>query len=102
MSEEQMQRESGVWEGLAALACFLIGALSLAIGFVLTTEILLEARLHPSLHALGIVLLIVGIPVIILGGHCMDLGEQRNRHVVIALSFISVLFLSTSTMILYA
>ena len=79
MSEERMPREPGVWEWLAALACFVIGALSLAIGFVLTTDRLLDAHLHPSLHALGIVLLIIGIPVIILGGHCMDLGEERNK-----------------------
>ncbi|HEY0761410.1 MAG TPA: hypothetical protein VGD61_03480 [Pyrinomonadaceae bacterium] len=96
MSEERMGRGSGVWEWLAALACFVIGILSLAVGFVLTTDRLLDAHLHPSLHALGIVLLIVGIPVIILGGHCMDLGEERNKHVVLALSFLSVLFLSAS------
>ncbi|HET6976496.1 MAG TPA: hypothetical protein VFI24_09260 [Pyrinomonadaceae bacterium] len=97
MSSERMQQEPGVWEWLAAVACFLIGALSLAIGFVLTTDRLLDAHLHPSLHALGIVLLIIGIPVIILGGHCMDLGEKKNKHVVIALSFVSVVFLFAST-----
>lgn len=80
MRGERIQREPGVWKWLAALACFVIGILALAIGFVLTTDRLLNAYLHPLLHALGIVLLIVGIPIIILGGHFMDLGEKRKKH----------------------
>jgi hypothetical protein len=87
MSEERIEREPGLWEWLAAVACFVIGVLALAIGFVLTTDRLLDQHLHPSLHALGVVLLIVGIPVIILGGHCMDLGEKKNKHVALALFF---------------
>ena len=78
MSEERIEPEPGFWEWLAAVACFLVGFLALAIGFVLTTDRLLDGHLHPSLHAFGIVLLIIGIPVIILGGHFMDLGEKRN------------------------
>ena len=96
MSEERISHEAGIWEWLAAAACFVIGVLSLAIGFVLTTDRLLDAHLHPSLHALGIVLLIIGIPVILLGGHCMDLGEKKNKHVVLALSALSVLFLAST------
>jgi hypothetical protein len=88
MSEERIEPEPGFWEWLAALACFAVGGLSLAVGFVLTTDRLLDAHLHPSLHALGIVLLIVGIPVIILGGHFMDLGEKKNGHVVLVLLFV--------------
>ena len=78
MSEERIESEPGLWEWLAAVVCFVLGGLSLAVGFVLTTDKLLDAHLHTSLHALGIVLLIVGIPVIILGGHFMDLGEAGN------------------------
>ena len=96
MSEERSGSEPGIWEWLAALACFFFGALSLAIGFVLTTDRLLDAHLHPSLHALGIVLLIIGLPVIILGGHFMDLGEKKNKHVVLALAFLSFLFLASA------
>jgi hypothetical protein len=79
MSEERIQPEPGFWEWLAAMVCFAIGGLSLAIGFVLTTDRLLDAHLHPSLHAVGIVLLIIGIPIIILGGHFMDLGDSTRR-----------------------
>jgi hypothetical protein len=95
MSEERIQPEPGFWEWLAAVACFVLGALSLAVGFVLTTDRLLDAHLHSSLHALGIVLLIIGIPVVILGGHFMDLGEKKNGHVVLVL--FAVIFLSSTT-----
>ena len=82
MSEEQIQREPGVWEWLAAAVCFVAAVLSFAIGFGLTTNWLLDAHLHPALHAVGIVLLIIGLPLLILGGHFMDLGEKKNKHVV--------------------
>ncbi len=97
MSEERIQPEPGFWEWLAAVACFVLGALSLAVGFVLTTDRLLNAHLHPSLHALGIILLIIGIPVIILGGHFMDLGEKKNGHVVLVLFGVLLLFSTFST-----
>jgi hypothetical protein len=85
MSEERIEPERGVLEWLAAAGCFVVGVLSLAIGFVLTTDRLLDAHLHPSLHAAGIVLLIIGIPVVVLGGHFMDLGEKKNGHFVLVL-----------------
>lgn len=94
MSEERIQQERGLWQWLAAVACFAIGSLSLAVGFVLTTDRLLDAHLHPSLHVLGIVLLIIGIPVIILGGHFMDLGEKRNGQIVLV--FFGFLFLAST------
>src|ERR1043165_1699100 len=97
MSEERIQPEPGFWEWLAAVACFGVGILSLAIGFVLTTDRLLDAHLHPSLHALGIILLITGIPIIILGGHFMDLGEKKNGHAVLVLAFLSLLFSTSPT-----
>src|SRR6185369_13920889 len=97
MSEERIEPKPGFWEWLAALACFAVGGLSLAVGFVLTTDRLLDAHLHPSLHTLGIVLLIVGIPVIILGGHFMDLGEKKNGHAVLVLFGVLLLFSTFST-----
>ena len=88
MSEERIEPEPGLWEWLAAVVCFALGILALAIGFVLTTDRLLDGHLHSTLHAIGIVLLIIGIPVIILGGHFMDLGEKKNGHVVLVLLFV--------------
>jgi hypothetical protein len=95
MSEERIERESVGWEWFAAVVCFVAAVLSVAIGFVLTTDWLLDAHLHPALHATGIVLLIIGIPLLILGGHCMDLGEKKIKHILLALSFLSVLFPSS-------
>lgn len=65
------------WEQVAAAGCFAAAVLSIAIGFVFTTGWLLNAQLHPLLHGLGLFLLIVGIPILILGGHFMDLREKK-------------------------
>jgi hypothetical protein len=74
---EGMKRERVTWEPVAAAACFASSALSIAGGFVFTTGWLLNADLHPLLHGIGLVLLIVGIPMLILGGHFMDLKEKK-------------------------
>jgi hypothetical protein len=88
MSEE-MQRVPIQWELLGAVSCFIAAVVFLAFGFVLTTRLLLDEHVHPLLHGIGIILLITGIPLIILGGHCMDLREkklQKNKalHIVVA------------------
>ena len=72
--------DSGVWELVGAVICFAGAAFSLAIGFVLTTRALLNATVHPRLHGVGLTLLIVGIPILILGGHFMDLRERKVDH----------------------
>ena len=77
---ERIQRDSAAWEAVVAIVCFVGAALSLVLGFVLTTRWLLDAQLHPLLHDLGLVLLIIGIPMMILGGHFMDLGERKTQH----------------------
>jgi hypothetical protein len=74
----RIQREPLAWEPLAAIACFVTAVLALAIGFVLTTRWVFDEHLHPLLHAIGIVLLIIGIPLFILGGHCLDLQEKKH------------------------
>lgn len=68
------------WAPVAAVVCFAGAVLSIVIGFVLTTGWLLNAELHPLLHGVGLLLLIVGIPILILGGHFMDLGERKISH----------------------
>ncbi|HKY30022.1 MAG TPA: hypothetical protein VJM12_18920 [Pyrinomonadaceae bacterium] len=50
-------------------------------GTLLTTDWLLNAQLHPWLHAVGLTLLILAIPILLLGGHCLDLMDrQKNSH----------------------
>lgn len=76
---ERIDGERIAWEQVAAVVCFGGAVLSLAAGFVFTTGWLLNADLHPLLHGAGIVLLIVGIPILILGGHFMDLRDGKAR-----------------------
>ena len=78
MSEE-IKRPAVAWEPLAAAACFLSAVVALAIGFVFTTRWLLDDHLHPLLHGLGLLLLILGIPIMILGGHFMDLRDRKRK-----------------------
>jgi hypothetical protein len=80
MSQERLKRDAAALDVLAAGACFVIAVFSLAIGFVLTTRWLLDDQVHPLLHGMGLVLLVIGIPIMILGGHFMDLGERKHRH----------------------
>ena len=80
MSDERLRRDAAAWDVVAAIACFGVAVLSLAIGSVLTTRWLLDAQLHPLMHGVGLVLLVIGIPVMILGGHFMDLGERKHKH----------------------
>ena len=71
---------NGRIELAAASVCFTSAILGLVIGFMLTTHWLLNAQLHPLLYSLGLGLLIIGIPVMILGGHFMDLRERKIKH----------------------
>ena len=80
MSEEKLKRDVVAWDVLAAAVCFIVAVLSLAIGFVLTTRWLLDDQVHPLLHGMGLVLLVIGIPIMILGGHFMDMGERKHKH----------------------
>ncbi len=80
MSAEKVERGAVPWEPAAAVVCFIVAVVSIAIGFVLTTRRLLDFQLHPLLHDLGLALLIVGIPMLILGAHFMDLRERKVNH----------------------
>jgi hypothetical protein len=75
---QRIRSKSVVWRAAAAVACFISSALSLGIGFILTTGWILNADRHPVLHGVGITLLIIGIPLLILGGHCLDLMERKE------------------------
>jgi hypothetical protein len=79
MNERGVKPNAARWEPVAAFACFAGSILSLALGFALTTNWLLNAVRHPYLHSAGITLLIIGIPILILGGHCLDLMDKKNK-----------------------
>ena len=79
MNETRVKPNRATWEPAAAFVCFACSILSLALGFALTTDWLLNAVRHPYLHGVGITLLIIGIPILILGGHCLDLMDKKNK-----------------------
>ena len=79
MNETRVRPNPATWEPVAAFACFAGSILSLALGFAFTTNWLVNAVRHPVLHAVGITLLIIGIPILILGGHCLDLIDRKNK-----------------------
>lgn len=79
MDKGTARREFG-WQEWAAALCFIAAVLSIALGFVFTTGWLLNAQIHPVLHGVGLVLLILGIPILILSGHFMDLKERKSVH----------------------
>ena len=81
MNETRVKPNLATWEPIAAFACFAGSILSLALGFAFTTDLVLSAGRHPVLHAVGIILLIIGIPILILGGHCLDLMEKKSKEV---------------------
>jgi uncharacterized membrane protein YidH (DUF202 family) len=74
---ERVQEHLVAWEPIAAGACFAVAVIAIALGFVFTTHWLLDDRVHPILHTLGLVLLIVGIPIMMLGAHFMDVQEKK-------------------------
>jgi len=78
MDEERLTRNY-TWEPVAALACFAGAGVSLVIGFVLTTGWILNAQRHSFLHGVGLTLLILGLPILILGGHCLDLNDRKAK-----------------------
>jgi hypothetical protein len=67
------------WQSVAAFTCFAISTLSLGIGFIFTTGFILDADRHPMLHGVGLTLLIIGIPILILGGHFLDLMGRKRQ-----------------------
>ena len=82
---ERLQRGRVTWEPVAAGACFAVAVIALAVGFVFTTRWLLNDQLHPLLHTLGLVFLIVGLPIMMLGAHFLDLQEKKGKSALIVI-----------------
>ncbi len=74
---ERVQEHLVAWELIAAGACFAVAVIAIVLGFVFTTHWLLDDHIHPFLHTFGLVLLVIGIPVMMLGAHFMDLQEKK-------------------------
>jgi len=103
---ERVQEHLVAWELIAAGACFAVAVIAIVLGFVFTTHWLLDDHVHPILHTLGLVLLIVGIPIMMLGAHFMDLQEKKldesrkvskSGNVIGLVSVIGVLFIPSAS-----
>jgi membrane protein DedA with SNARE-associated domain len=68
------------WLVVSALGCFVGSVQAALLGILLTTGWVVNEELHPLLHALGFLLLVMAIPILIAGGHCLDLLEKRREN----------------------
>jgi hypothetical protein len=66
-------------ESVGACVCFIGAIVAVTVGSLLTTAWLLNAQLHPWLRSIGLILLIIALPILILGGHFLDLSENREK-----------------------
>lgn len=73
-----VEHRNGSWQAVAAVACFVIAVLAGIAGTLFTTGWILKPEKHPSLHAIGIVLLILALPILVLGGHFLDLRDRKQ------------------------
>ena len=67
------------WHASAAVACFVLAAIAGIGGSLLTTSAILNAHSHPMLYAVGLTSLILALPTAILGAHCLDLIDRREK-----------------------
>jgi hypothetical protein len=70
---------AATWKLIGALSSFTGAVLAGFSGCVLTTSWLPGGSGHPWLYQLGTVLLIITIPLLICGGHCLDLLEGEAK-----------------------
>ena len=75
----RIERNRSRWQATAAFVCVASAVLAFLFGTLFTTGWLLNAEAHPLLHALGLLLLIIAIPILILGGHCLDLLDRQKE-----------------------
>ena len=79
MNKERTSRRGLFWD-LTAFSCFAGGFLAGVIGSLLTTSWILNEQLHPWLRGVGLILLMASLPIFILGGHCLDLGDRKDAN----------------------
>ena len=80
MDKQRTKHVVWSWEAAGAVCCFTGGIGAALVGSVLTAASwILGAQLHPWLHGLGAVLLIVTIPLLIFAGYCLDWEERGSQ-----------------------
>lgn len=79
MKVVRLERSHSSGQALASLGCFVGAGLAALFGAVLTTGSLFNAEVHPFIHGLGVTLLVVALPLLICGGHFLDVLERRQQ-----------------------
>ncbi len=79
MSERKSADRAFDWESLGAALSFVGFAATALLGFLLTSSWIVVPALHPSLRGLGTVFLMAAFPLLICGGHCLDLIDRRRK-----------------------
>jgi hypothetical protein len=79
VSERQIVGRRFEWELLGAALSFVAAVLTGLSGILLTTSWIVIPALHPQLRSFGILFLMVALPLLICGGHCLDLLERRRK-----------------------
>src|SRR5829696_8646303 len=79
MSRNRVERKDHRWQVAAAVACFVIAVVGGIAGWLLTTGWVLNSQAHPALYAIGLTLLIIALPLLVLGGHCLDLLDRKRQ-----------------------
>ena len=77
-----LSKNRGAWQSAAAVACILGGLLSIALGVLDWAVVGLLApagAVGSLLDAAGLVLLVLPLPLLALGAHCLDLLEKRPQ-----------------------
>lgn len=67
------------WLLPAAAVCFVLAVILGLSGSLLTTNAILNAHDHPALYAVGLVSLLLALPIAMLGAHCLDLMDRRQK-----------------------
>ena len=79
MFKIRLQSKHSAWHVPSAVACFALSVIAGVGGSLLTTGWILNAQQHPALYAIGLILLLLFLPLLILGGHCLDLQDKLER-----------------------
>ncbi len=79
MFRKELKRTQPAWYAPAAVACFVVAVIAGLVGSLFTTNWILSAQEHSTLHAVGLALLILCLPIAILGAHCLDLKDRQQK-----------------------
>ena len=79
MFKLKLAHKPSLWYSGAALACFVVAVATGVVGSFLTTASVVDAQQHPTLNAIGLLSLIISLPILILGGHWLDLNDRKRE-----------------------